>query len=301
MIKAKEFLLGKVPAIIVKILSGFAWLRHENDEIKQEIEAFSNHTGIPLSQARLLNLLYEVSTIQGTEAFSEMCLGVVMTTPENTIYHGRNLDLEGKEYFSAILYDATFIRGEEELFTAQMLAGYHGIVSGMKKGKFGISEATRTNSSVWDILGMVWNVVGGTTQPAWLMRKVLEDSQSYLEAKDRLLNVKITSPIYFILSGLTGSEGVIISRDIDGPANVRELADSGSFIVQANKDAFDPEQQDDSRRTNAEKYLSQVELNPENLFKTINHEGVRQTTTFWQGVYSAQASSWYSSAPEKDD
>ena len=46
----------------------------------------------------------------------------------------------------------------------------------------------------------------------WLLRKVLEEESDYASAKKRLMETKISAPVYYILSGVKNNEGIVIER-----------------------------------------------------------------------------------------
>lgn len=49
-----------------------------------------------------------------------------------------------------------------------------------------------------------------------------------------LLYTPLTTPVFFILSGLSGNEGAVIARDPESLINVRTLSEDRWFLVQTN-------------------------------------------------------------------
>ena len=87
------------------------------------------------------------------------------------------------------------------------------------------------------------------------MRKVLEEESTYKSATQRLMNTEISAPIYYILAGLEGNEGMVIERNNKGVHAVYELTDERWFLVQTNYDRDLPDPIHDPRRVPVEKKL----------------------------------------------
>ena len=102
------------------------------------------------------------------------------------------------------------------------------------------------------------------------MRDVLEKCNSYQCAYDRLLYTTLTTPVFFILSGLSGNEGAVITRDPEGLVNVRTLSESQWFLVQTNQDHF---KGDCRKRCWWARYnflrIGQASINPERLYNEV--------------------------------
>ena len=78
----------------------------------------------------------------------------------------------------------------------------------------------------------------GNIPAGWLVREVLTVCESYKCAFDRLSSAKMVTPTFFILSGLSGNEAAVITRDPESVVNVRTLTDQNWFLVQTNQDHF---------------------------------------------------------------
>ena len=53
---------------------------------------------------------------------------------------------------------------------------------------------------------------------------------------ERLKKTKIAGPVYFVVSGVKGNEGIVIERDSDKVHASYELTDSTWYLVQTNYD-----------------------------------------------------------------
>ena len=58
----------------------------------------------------------------------------------------------------------------------------------------------------------------------WLLRKVLEEEQSYNSAIKRLKMTRIGGPVYYIISGINPYEGMVIERDVNAVNAYYELS-----------------------------------------------------------------------------
>ena len=50
---------------------------------------------------------------------------------------------------------------------------------------------------------------------------------------------KMTSPSHFIVGGLSGNEGIVISRDEDTPVDTFELSEENWFVAITNVDVWE--------------------------------------------------------------
>ena len=294
-IQVKNHFLRKIPHYLLKLLGLVLSIRNEDEELNRELSALSKYLEIDIIEIRLLNYMYELTSIGGV-SYLDMCIGVLGADSTGTIYHGRNFDLEAADYLNALLFNAHFYKNGKLIFIASMTAGYQGVITGMKPGHFAVSVNTRKYSTLWEKLNGISNVVYRSTPlNTWVVRKGLETVNSYREMKDILVNHPLSTCIYFILSGIDKNEGCVISRDSDKLANLREL-EGNRFIVQANSDVWTKPKKD-PRRFNAENYLKGVELTKESVFKAITLKGVQVDATIWQGVMSAKEGYFNSTSP----
>jgi len=56
-------------------------------------------------------------------------------------------------------------------------------------------------------------------------------ANSFSEAVEIFKTVDVSSPIYYIVSGLSGNEGVVIERDRERVNNMYWLSDEDWFLV----------------------------------------------------------------------
>eukprot|EP01029_Cantina_marsupialis_P024453 TRINITY_DN6293_c0_g1_i1.p1 TRINITY_DN6293_c0_g1~~TRINITY_DN6293_c0_g1_i1.p1 ORF type:complete len:294 (-),score=60.36 TRINITY_DN6293_c0_g1_i1:268-1149(-) len=125
--------------------------------------------------------------------------------------HARNLDWLVPAGVRNGTYQATFYRNNKPHFIGSMFAGYFGILTGMKPGKFSISINARHICG--NSFTNIWNLIKGHMQPPILIRKVLDEAESFDEAVDMLSNIPITAPVYFTVAGAESHQGCLLSRN----------------------------------------------------------------------------------------
>ena len=115
--------------------------------------------------------------------------------------------------------------------------------------------------------------------------------ESFEEAVEALIFTPMTSPSHFIVGGLKGHEGVVISRDFDKTVNTRWLTDDDWFVVQTNSDVWTAP---DTRYENAFRdmvKLTQSKVEPDGkkiIEEVLFEEGVIQDDTIFTSTISAK-------------
>uniref|UniRef100_A0A3Q4NAB0 N-acylethanolamine-hydrolyzing acid amidase-like n=1 Tax=Neolamprologus brichardi TaxID=32507 RepID=A0A3Q4NAB0_NEOBR len=118
---------------------------------------------------------------------------------------------------------------------------------------------------------------------SWLVRETLEEAEDFQDAVMRLSKVPIITGVYYIVGGVRAGEGVVITRDREGPADIwpLETAKGGWFRVETNFDHWLPPPAKDHRREAANKALNatgQAHINMNTLYQvsqltsTLVHE-----------------------------
>jgi hypothetical protein len=127
------------------------------------------------------------------------------------------------------------------IFSAVMTGGTPTFPTGYKQGAFSITLNQRnpTRSSTGYLANIGW-MASGYAQVASVLRETLEKCENYTCALAKLQNDYTSAPVYFILAGIKDYEGVVISRDQDGPVkNGLQFLDQNTwYLVQTNQDHF---------------------------------------------------------------
>jgi hypothetical protein len=71
------------------------------------------------------------------------CTGILAYDKDGKVNHARNLDFSMPEYLSKILYIGKFTRNGKEIFRAQMIVGFAGVITGFKSGFISVEVNTR--------------------------------------------------------------------------------------------------------------------------------------------------------------
>merc|ERR1711916_104915 len=173
------------------------------------------------------------------------------------ILHTRNLDFWAGMGFTDTLKSlaliADFQSGGVTKFKTTTFAGYSGALSGQVPGEFAVTIDTRFYpGGVMELLDEI--VVAFTeknaTLVAFLSRDTLAQATSFEEAAPMLENGKLIADVYYIVSGNSAGEGLIISRNRTDSANNWQLdAASGRWYeVETNYDHWKPAPWFDNRR-----------------------------------------------------
>lgn len=155
----------------------------------------------------LLNFIYELTSFKS-------CTSIVFRTETGRIVHGRNLDFFFWNFFADISFIVEMYKGDEHIFTGDGIGGAVFFHTGIKPGKFAISQDTRHGGSFADLFKAAF--IDGYIPSMYLIRKVLQEEDNFANALHRLNTTNIAAPIYYIVSGLSGNEGVVIEREREG-------------------------------------------------------------------------------------
>jgi len=130
----------------------------------------------------------------------------------------RILDFIAPELQKPQTYIGEFYRDGKMIYSAVMTGGTPTFPTGYKQGAFSITLNQRnpTKGQTGYLANLGW-MASGYAQVASLLRDTLEKCDNYTCALAKLQNDYTCAPVYFILAVTKDYEGVIISRDHDGP------------------------------------------------------------------------------------
>ncbi|KAJ3602876.1 hypothetical protein NHX12_030621 [Muraenolepis orangiensis] len=198
-----------------------------------EIRGLAQHAGASVSDIILLNFAYEISAF---------CTSIVAQDTEGNVYHGRNLD-----YPKAVLRNLTvnihFIKQGEVVYRGTSFAGYVGLWTGQSPKRFTISGNQRGKDRWWNWWKNVVSALLLKSSPvSWLIRETLEGAADFQDAVMRLSKTPIITGVYYIVAGVHPGEGVVITRDRKGPADIWPLdpLNGGWYRVETNSDHWLP-------------------------------------------------------------
>ncbi|XP_054846439.1 acid ceramidase isoform X1 [Eublepharis macularius] len=231
----------------------------------EEIKGIADATGAVLGDIVIFNVFYEIFTV---------CTSIVAEDRAGKLYHARNLDFglflgwdiknntwTLTQKLKPLMVSLDFQRNNKTVFKSSNLAGYVGMVSGIKPGIFTLTMNERFSIDGGYIGVFEW--IFGKRDGWWmsfLTRTILENSTSYEEAKDKLANTRLLAPAYFILGGNKSGQGCVITRSRTAALDVWNLNSSKGtwYVLETNYDRWKVPLVVDDRRTPATKCMNRT-------------------------------------------
>ncbi|XP_067846387.1 N-acylethanolamine-hydrolyzing acid amidase-like isoform X1 [Heptranchias perlo] len=177
-----------------------------------EIQGICKALGLSLGDGLLINLAYEIS---------DFCTSIVAQDSRGNIYHVRNLDFEFSDILRSLTVDLQFVKNGQIIYTGTTFIGFVGLWTGQSPNKFTISGNARVKGEWWKTL--IAALLKRSPPPSWLIRDTLLEAADFQAALMKLANNPITANVYYILGGVKPNEGVIITRNLDGPVDIWPL------------------------------------------------------------------------------
>ncbi|XP_060043867.1 N-acylethanolamine-hydrolyzing acid amidase [Erinaceus europaeus] len=247
----------------------------------REIRGMCDFLSLSLADCLLVNLAYE------SMAF---CTSIVAQDSRGRIYHGRNLDYPYGNFLRNLTVDVLFLKNEQIAFAGTTFIGYVGLWTGQSPHKFTISGDERDKGWWWE--NMIAALFQRHSPVSWLVRNTLSESESFEAAVYKLAKTPLIADVYFIVGGVFPREGVVITRNRGGPADIWPLdpLNGAWFRVETNYDHWKPAPEKDDRRTPAIKALNatgQANLSLEALYRVLSVVPVYNRNTIYTTVMSA--------------
>ncbi|XP_067846414.1 N-acylethanolamine-hydrolyzing acid amidase-like isoform X3 [Heptranchias perlo] len=229
-----------------------------------EIQGICKALGLSLGDGLLINLAYEIS---------DFCTSIVAQDSRGNIYHVRNLDFEFSDILRSLTVDLQFVKNGQIIYTGTTFIGFVGLWTGQSPNKFTISGNARVKGEWWKTL--IAALLKRSPPPSWLIRDTLLEAADFQAALMKLANNPITANVYYILGGVKPNEGVIITRNLDGPVDIWPLIPMKGqwYRVETNYDHWTTPPPFDDRRTPAIRALNttgQDNINLHTLFKVLS-------------------------------
>ncbi|XP_074084570.1 N-acylethanolamine-hydrolyzing acid amidase [Macrotis lagotis] len=246
-----------------------------------EIGGMCAFLGMEAADCVLVNLAYE---------FSAFCTSIIAQDINGNIYHGRNLDYAFGNLLRKLTIDVQFIKNGQIAYTGTTFVGYVGLWTGQSPQKFTISGDERDKGFWWE--NAVAALLKKNCPVSWLLRNTLEEAENFEAAVIKLAKTPIIADVYYIVGGVSPKEGVVITRNRGGPADIWPLDPTNGewFRVETNYDHWKPSPPWDDRRTPAIKALNstgQQNINLDTLFKVLSVYPVLNNLTIYTTVMSA--------------
>ncbi|XP_056887327.1 N-acylethanolamine-hydrolyzing acid amidase-like [Takifugu flavidus] len=254
-----------------------------------EIRGLASHFGDSLSDVIILNFAYEISAF---------CTSIVAQDKNGSVYHGRNLDYPHPVLRNMTL-NAVFLKDGKVVYQGTSFAGYVGLWTAQSPDKFTVSGDQRGSEHWWNWWKNVVSALLLRRSPvSWLLRETLEEAQDFQDAVLRLSKIPIITGVYYIVGGVRAGEGVVITRDRNGPVDIWPLEPvSGEwFRVETNFDHWLPPPARDHRREAATVALNatgQDGINMETLYQVLSLFPVCNGITVYTTIMSAASPEKY--------
>jgi len=172
----------------------------------EDIDAWSEGTGIPRKDLIFANLSYELSQVAGARTknplrFNPMgCTAAAYDLPDGGVAHVRNMDwrLTGVGTFTVVIH----YTGPCGTFTTVGWPSYIGVLSGVAKGRFSatINQAPQIGS------------VRPNWPPSFALRRAFESCRTFEEAVEQLCGTKLAASAFFTLAGPEAGQAVVIEH-----------------------------------------------------------------------------------------
>jgi hypothetical protein len=216
-------------------------------EWNERANMYSRITGIPLEDIIIANISYEI-----------FCTSIIVRNNQGQVFLGRNLDFYGAEFLSPLAYEFNVVKNNKQLYTAAGMIGSIGVLNAIVPGKFSVSINERYASTM---MNKILRFSLGYKNPLYYLFEIVENANSYDEALSMMMSNNISSPCYYIISGINPNEGAVIARDYNNVVLVDSLSNDYWFLVQTNYDRNKEDPVDDFRRIPAEKKISNIGRN----------------------------------------
>ncbi|XP_061916313.1 N-acylethanolamine-hydrolyzing acid amidase-like [Entelurus aequoreus] len=256
-----------------------------------EIRGLAAHFGDGLSDVIMLNYAYEISAF---------CTSIVAQDKDGNLFHGRNLDYPHSSVLRNLTMNVNFLKDGKVAYSGTSFAGYVGLWTGQSPNKFTVSGDERGKDHWWNFWkNMVSGFLLGRSPVSWLVRETLEEAEDFQNAVMRLAKIPIITEVYYIVGGARAGEGVVITRNRGGPADIWPLVPLNGewFLVETNFDHWLPSPAKDHRKQAADKAMNatgQGHINMKTLYQVLSLNPVCNEITVYTTTMSAAKPEEYS-------
>lgn len=152
-----------------------------------------------------------------------------------------------------MLINADFHRNGSLLYKSATIVGFGGTITAVRPGAFSVTINERDEGTLWD---NIWTMLEGNMGNTFAMRYALENYDNYADAIQYFKTEKLVAPCYYIVGGLSGNDGSVITRSRDELVDFWTLSDNQWWLVQTNYDHWtDPGPNQIRRRVVAETFI----------------------------------------------
>lgn len=265
----KEFKNGVLKLIPMRVQHTLRYI-YDNMIKKNHIEYSLELKGIADS---LNTTESDLFILQATVELLAACTSIVVSLPDGTVIHGRNLDYDVfTNILKGIRYLGIYKKDGKEQFRCIEFSGLIGLTTCVKPGKFALSFNERYDEEGGDIMNRLLEALySGYLIGIWAFREVMEQANSYAEAVEMLVRFKSIGYGYYTISGPGKNEGMVISRSREKADDLWKLTEDEWFLVQVNTDWWKPIPPNDlDRRTLAQQRIKEIGRENMNMQRLLN-------------------------------
>ena len=232
--------------------------------IYTNINKFAPNLNISYGNIVLLNFAYEMSTL-GKNTYHpnypppiNIACTSILSYCKDSIIHGRNMDWNLGE-LKKLIVQIDYYKSNKIIYNAITIVGYIGIMTGLKPYEYSITVNARNFGG--NIAINLLNIIYHNAFPVTLLTRYVLENYNYTIAKKKLINQRITSPVYYIIG--SNIDGYVITRDRNNYVDLWELNTLSQhwYLLETNYDHWLKPPYNDSRRYYAQNYLNNFNKN----------------------------------------
>jgi N-acylethanolamine-hydrolysing acid amidase len=215
--------------------------------------------------------------VKNIDHFPRECTGIIAQSKINendsTIHHVANMDQSPTAVRNVTLH-VQFINGTKDDILFQGVDFYWfttGLSRMVLKGYVSVQENWRTSDPPLSSIQVINDIQRGVIPQMFLFRKTMErivslhshqTKPSFNDIIEEWSSVLLSAPFYIVMAGVNVGEGAIIARNQTGVASPNGIVlrfnstkETNQYLVQTNYDHWEPDSNEDPRRTVAENLL----------------------------------------------
>ena len=242
----KPLLPNKTHTFLAAVFDTVYKVRHM--EYCQEIEGIAKAIGMSAPDVFILNCMYELTAL---------CTSIVAHDANNKVILARNLDFGVESVLRKVQIQIVYKKSGRELFRCGAIPGMVGALTCIKNGAFAVSLNLRKMNSTAETLK---GFLEGKFLVTWMIKEAMMRANNYNEVVDILTKSHVVSGCYVTIAGILPNEGVILTRDRDGVANVRKLSENTWFVSQCNTDPWNATDTRSVRAAEGMKLIGQADV-----------------------------------------
>jgi len=233
------------------------------EEFVDEMKGFAKAVDIDEGMVVVLNMAYQLESL-GTNCSTSnttgpgcdddgppgLCTSTAFNGMDGKVYLARNLDWNFPDSLLDCVINVDYQSNGKTVYKGTTLAGFVGILNGVRPGGFSISMNAR-NKGGEIVLNFLELLALGAKTPTQVIRQTLASEESYEAAVSNLAKERLADDAYYIVAGMNKDEGTVLSRGRNFDVNawpVNSSEDNGWYRLQTNYDHWKSVPDSDNRR-----------------------------------------------------